>query len=65
MDIAIQSVETAADGLWGGKLGMLGIVMFSKSSKSTFLNEQAALHCTAGQTPQGQAYRQNIHDQEI
>lgn len=52
MDIVIQNVGTTADSLWGGKLGILGIVMFSKSSKSTFLNEQAALQCTSGQRPQ-------------
>ena len=31
---------------WGGRLGVLGIVMFLKKSNLTFLTEQAALHCT-------------------
>lgn len=65
INTAFQSVGITADGLRGGKLGMLGIVMFSKSSQSTFLNEQATLHCTAGQTPQGKTYQQKIHDQDI
>lgn len=46
MDIIIQDIGTTADSLWGGRLGILGIVMFSKRFMSTFLTEQAALHCT-------------------
>lgn len=61
MDIVIQDIGTTADSLWGGRLGILGIVMFSKRFMSTFLTEQAALHCTL----QGQAYQQKLDLHEI